>query len=50
MNGKEIYFSPETEIIPISIETSMLNGSVEPIGGGNDPDQPWPTSNRSYHG
>ena len=55
-NGKEKYFSPEVEIIPISIEIPMLNGlsgpdpSGEPIGGGDDPDLPWPNSNRSYHG
>ena len=55
-NGKEKYFSPEVEIIPISIEMPMLNGlsgpdpSGEPIDDGGG-DIGWPTnSNRSYHG
>ncbi|MBR5175434.1 MAG: hypothetical protein IKW89_05835 [Bacteroidales bacterium] len=48
--GKEKYLSPEMEILPISIETPMLNGlsgpdpSGEPIDGGDDPDLPWPDS------
>ena len=46
IHGKEKYFSPETEIIPISIEMPVLNtGNSEPIGGGDDPDVPWPDDN-----
>ena len=54
-HGKEKYFSPETEIIPISIEIPMLQGgSGETIidDGGGDIGWPTsnPTSNQNYHG
>ena len=40
---KEMYVSPEVEVIFISIEPTMT--SNEPIGGGDDPDLPWPNNN-----
>jgi hypothetical protein len=48
ISGKEKYHSPEVEIIPISIETPMLDGlsgphSGEPIDDGG-PDIEWPNS------
>ena len=49
MKNKEFYVTPETEIIPISMENQMLNGlsSPNPSGekiedGGSD--LTWPTN------
>lgn len=53
MNRKENYLSPDTEIIYLSIETSMLNLSGPTPSGEtivDDGELPWPGSNTNYNG
>ena len=42
MFNKEKYISPETEIIPLSLQSCVMSDTGEPIGGGDDPDIPIP--------
>lgn len=39
---KEKYATPETEIIPLALQSSVMSDTGEPIGGGDDPDIPIP--------
>lgn len=43
--AKEVYISPETEMIRLSLERTILSDTGEPIGGGGDPDIPIPDHN-----
>ena len=35
------YQVPSLRIIATNLETSFLQSNLEPIGGGNDPDNDW---------
>ncbi len=44
MFNKEEYVSPEVEVLFIALQITVLS-NTEPIGGGDDPDLPWPNNN-----
>ena len=42
MQPKHFYESPESIIIPVTMEDNLLQGSnTEPVGGKDDPDNEW---------